>query len=281
MFRARILVVLVAGCVAAACAKNPNEPSTADVRYTAVGASDAIGVGSTVVCVPFTSCPDGMGYVPVIGRRFQATGRPVTIVNLGIPGAVLGPEIEQIGNALGRGIPGNFLEREAPFVPSNSTLVTMFAGGNDANTIAAALAAGFGGSDLEAYVRDRVANFGRDYRALVDTIRGRAAGAQLIALNLPNLAGLPYASGRTLEERRWLQRISVGLSAEVNALTGSDVMVIDLMCDGSFYDAFIYSNDGFHPNNIGHARIADLLFNAANSSSHPAPLADCGAMRLF
>jgi lysophospholipase L1-like esterase len=283
------LIILVVLLFVASCAKNnPSEPTPggggeAQIHYTAIGASDAIGVGASLVCVPFVECPDGTGYVPVVGRRFQAAGRPVTIVNLGIPGAVLGPELETLGNELGRSISGNFLEREAPFVPRDSTLITVFAGGNDANTIAAALLAGRAGGDLEGYAQARISTFGNDLRALVDMARGRAPEARVIVLNLPNLAGLPYASGRSVTERQWLQRIAVGLSAEINALAGSNVTVLDLMCDSLFYDSVMYASDGFHPNNFGHARIADLIFQAANSaaSSTPTPRTSCSAMTLF
>jgi lysophospholipase L1-like esterase len=271
------LLVSAPGCTA----ESPNQPSGSNatsVRYTAIGASDAVGVGSSIVCVPFVECPDGTGYVPVIGRRLQAAGRAVTLVNLGIPGAVLGPELEALGNSLGREIPGNFLDREAPFVPRDSTLVTIFAGGNDANTIAAALAAGHGGGDPDAYVRDRVATFGRDLRALVDVVRGRAPDARIVALNLPNMAGLPYARNRTLAERQALQRIAVGLSAEINALVPANVTVIDLMCDNAFYDAVLYSSDGFHPNNFGHARLADKIFAVVTGGTAATPPTVCAGM---
>ena len=281
MSRFLILALVLA---ATACSKqNPNEPSPGGntaVRYTAIGASDAVGVGSTNVCVPFVECPDGTGYVPVVGRRLQAAGRQVTLVNLGIPGAVLGPEIEALGNSLGRSIPANFLDREAPFVPRDSTLVTIFAGGNDANTIAAALHAGYAGGDLEGYAQARIDTFGRDLRALVDAVRARAPEARIIALNLPNMSGLPYARGLNFTERQWLQRVAVGLSGQINALTGQNVTVIDLMCDNAFYDATMYSGDGFHPNNFGYARMADRIFSVVNGGAPTLPQTVCSPMFL-
>jgi lysophospholipase L1-like esterase len=276
----RIFAVLFAVVAATSCGQSPNEPENPAnaVHYTAIGASDAVGVGSSIVCVPFVECPDGTGYVPVVGRRLQASGKQVTLVNLGIPGAVLGPEVEALGNALGRGIPANFLDREAPFVPRESTLVTIFAGGNDANTIAAALQAGLGGGDPEGYAQARIASFGADLRTLLNIVRDRAPQARVIALNLPNLSGLPYARGRPLGERQWLQRVSVGLSAEINALTSSGVTVIDLMCDTAFYDDAMYSGDGFHPNNLGYARMADRVFALANGGTTAPPRPACSGM---
>jgi len=78
--------VLVAGLGAAtaACSKFSNSDTPAapsgppaagsSIVYTAVGASDAAGVGSSAVCVPFTDCPDGKGYVPTAVRTLKAQG---------------------------------------------------------------------------------------------------------------------------------------------------------------------------------------------------------------
>lgn len=256
-------------------------PALSVVNYTAVGASDAIGFGSSVLCIPFTACPNGLGYVQIVGRRLTADGKTLTLVNLGLPGAVLSPEIEAIGDGLGRGIIGNFLEREAPFVPRDSTLVTVFAGANDVNTIGAALEAGLGGSNPSAYLAARTQNFGRDMRALVNAIRDRASQARIVVLNLPNMAGMPYASGYTLTQKRGLQQIAVGFSAEINALTSVGVLVVDLMCEAGMYQANIYSSDGFHPNDNGYARMADLVYPPASTGTGPAPRASCLQMTLF
>jgi lysophospholipase L1-like esterase len=250
------------------------------VSYAAIGASDAIGVGASHECFPFAACPDGTGYVQVTTKRLQAAGKTVTLLNLGIPGSVLGPDIEAIGNSLSRGIPGNFLEREMPFVAHDSTLVTIFAGGNDVNTVAAAVDAGLGGSDPVAYVNTRTNGFGRDLNTLVTGVKGRAPNARIIVLNLPNLAALPYMAGRTPTQRQAVQAMAVAFSAKANALTSQGVLVIDLMCDPRAYIAGNYSGDGFHPNDSGYAFIADLVYNAATIGA-AAPRPSCAQMTLF
>jgi lysophospholipase L1-like esterase len=219
--------------------------------------------------------------VQVTERRLEASGKKVSLLNLGIPGAVLGPDLEAIGNSLGRGIPGNFLERELPFVARDSTLVTIFAGGNDTNTVAAALDAGLGGSDPVAYANTLSNGFGRDLNSLVSGIKGRAANARIIVLNLPNMAALPYMAGRTLTQRQVVQAIAVSFSAKANALSSQGVLVIDLMCDPRSYIAGNYSSDGFHPNDAGYAFIADLVFAAATTGSAAAPRASCAQMAQF
>jgi lysophospholipase L1-like esterase len=269
-----------------ACAQNqsPTQPTpvpTTGVDYSAIGASDAIGYGGSVPCFPFTACPDGTGYVPVLVRRLQAAGKTVTLLNLGIPGSVLSAEIEALGNSLGRHIPSNFINDEAPFVLRTSTLVTVFAGGNDANTIGAAVKAGLGGDDPTSYVQVLTQDFGRDLVALVGAIRSRAPTARIVILNLPNLAALPYAAGDSPADQRELQLIAVGLSAQVNALTKQGALVIDLMCDSRFYQASIFSSDGFHPNDTGYAYLADLVYAAATTGFAATPQSSCSEMTLF
>ena len=142
--------------------------------------------------------PSGTGYVQLIERRLESSGKAVTLLNIGAPGAVLSPEVEAIGDSLGRGIVGNFIERELPFVRRDATLVTVFAGGNDANTVGAALQAGYGGLNPAGYAQAQVTNFGRDLRTLMTGIRDRAPDARIIILNLPNLAALPVlGAGRS------------------------------------------------------------------------------------
>jgi lysophospholipase L1-like esterase len=273
------IALAVSGC---GSTKNPSEPSDPNVvLYTAIGASDTTGYGGSVVCLPLVACSQGTGYVQTVERRLSSNGKTVTLLNLGIPGAVLSPQMQTLGNSLGRGIVGNFIEREVPFVQRNATLVTIFAGGNDANTVGAALQSGMGGVDPPAYVQTHVDNFGRDLRTLLNGVKERAPDARVVFLNLPNLAGLPYANGYSLSEKRWLQSISVGFSAQVNTMRSQGALVIDLMCDGAFYQAGMYSGDGFHPNDAGYARLADLVYAAASTGSAAAPRTTCPQMTLF
>ena len=280
---ARLAVALVA---VSACdvIKNPTDPSSNptpaanQVNYTAVGASDAIGWGGSIFCVPFTACPDGTGYVPDVVRKYQADQKTVTLMNLGIPGAVLSPQIEAIAGSIGRDVYGNFIDREMPFVPKNSTLVTVFAGGNDANTIGAAVDKGVGGSDPNGYIATQTQDFGRDMLALINGIKSRAPSARIVVLNLPNLAGLPYASGYTLAQKRGLQQIAVGFSSQINALGAQGVLVLDLMCDSHIYQASSLSSDGFHPNDTGYAYIAGLVYAAASTGTVTPPRASCSQM---
>jgi len=279
------ITIVFGGCDNVDTLRSPTAPSpvappaaTAPVRYTAIGASDANGVGGTVVCAPFTECENGTGYVPVLARQLRAT-REVTLLNLGIPGSVLSPAIQQIARQHGRDVPGNFVEREMPFVASNSTLVTVLGGPNDVNALADAIEKGAAGSDVRGYIEAQVRAFGADYDRLVRGVRDRATDAFIIVLNVPNLAGLPYAANYSLQRRQVLQAISVGFSREANRQAGSGVVVLDLMCDASVYDSSRFSSDGFHPNDAGYAHFATRLLNLVNGAAS-APAGACGQMTL-
>jgi lysophospholipase L1-like esterase len=285
----RPLAVLILASLAAACGSSGGDddggpgptPLPNAVRYTAIGASDAIGFGSTVPCVPFDAvCANGRGYVAIVARTLRGAGKDLTMSNLGVPGQVLSPEIQQIGNQYGRGIPGNFLQQQMPFVRSGVTLVTVFAGGNDTNAIATALDRGAAGGNVNAYIDARIQTFASDYAALIRGVRQHAGGSpRILVLNLPNFAGLPFTAPFSSTERRWMQRISVGFSRAANALTAEGVHVVDLLCDARSYQAGNYSSDGFHPDDSGYEFIAGKVLQAVDADPGPPPN-DCSFARI-
>jgi lysophospholipase L1-like esterase len=292
MHRFALLAILTAaaGLTLTSCSKQRSDggpgpspmPGSGPVSYAAIGASDAVGIGASVPCLPFTECLDGTGYVPVVARGLRLDGRTVTLTNMGLPGAVLGPSIQQLGNRYGLGIPANFLDQEAPFVPRDATLVTVFAGGNDTRTVAAAIDRGeVPAADANAFIDAEIETFRTDYRSLLSVVRGRAPGARIVVLNLPNMAGLPYMAGRTATARRWTERLSVGFATRgANELAAEGVSVVDLLCDARSYQASNYSSDGFHPNDAGYAFIAAEVLKAAQAASWPVPATSCGQMKM-
>jgi lysophospholipase L1-like esterase len=248
------------------------------VVFTPIGASEAAGGGASVPCLPLaTSCLDSTSYVGLVQRRLAET-RTVTLLNLALPGGVLSPDVEALGDGLGRSIPGNFLTHVVPFVPPATTLVTVFAGGNDTNTIASAIGAGRGGSDPSGYLTQHVQGFARDYGRLIDLVRARAPSAFIVVMNAPNFGALPYMAGRPLAERLIVQDVSVRLTREAINPLASRVPVVDLMCDARSYQPGIYSSDGFHPNDQGYAYLAEVLMQVIVSGSAAAPVGSCGFM---
>lgn len=286
------MAALCAACIGATgCDKlglggddSPTAPSGpplagSTIRYVPLGASDVSGYGSSVPCVPFTDCPNGTGYAFVAARQLRSQGYTVTVTNIGVPTAVISRRFQDLGRQHGKEIIGNLIDQEMPFIPSDSTLVTIFAGANDVNVITAALGAGAGGSDQTGYLDQQVRNFGDDYATLLSGIRAQARSARIVLLNVPNIAGMPFRSGAPLAERQAAQRASVRMTTTVvNVLPG--VTVVDLMCDSRIYQASIYSSDGFHPNDSGYALIADEIVKAVTLSSYPAPRSACAQMTL-
>jgi lysophospholipase L1-like esterase len=223
-----------------------------------------------------------MGYVPVVTRQLRTDGHTVTLTNMGIPGAVLAPSTQQLGNQFGLGIQANFLDQEVPFVPKDTTLMTIFAGGNDARTIATAIDRGAATpEEADGFIDRQVASFASDYASLLSTARGRASNPRVIILNLPNFAALPFMAGRTAQQKRWIERLSVGFStAGANRLTAQGAIVIDLLCDARSYQSSNYSGDGFHPNDQGYAYLAGEILKAVNAASWPPPANDCPQMHI-
>lgn len=263
---------------------SPTGPSNSGpISYTAIGASDGIGFGSSSVCLPFVDCPDGLGYVQILRRNLVATGRPVSHRNLSLPGAVLSRAVEDLARDIGQPIEslaGNFIERQAPFVPTDTTHLTIFAGGNDANVIARA-ARERGGSDPNGFADAQVRQWGTDVGDLVSRIRSRAPNARIVILNLPNLAGAPYFAGRSAAEKSLMQRVAVGLSDRADALTAQGVLVVDIMCDARLYQPSNYASDGFHPGDGGYRIFAEMTLPALRDGVNNAPNTNCAQRRLF
>jgi len=249
------------------------------VVYAAVGASDVMGIGSTTPCFVFEDC-NGTGYVWVAARQLRAQGYTVTVSNLGIPTGVISRTFQDLGVQNGRTIGGNLIEQEMPFVSRTATLVTVFTGANDVNTITAALGNGAGGSDPAGYIDQKVATFASDFVTLINGIRARATTAKIVVLNLPNMGALPYLATASLSQKQAAQRASVRMTTTaINTLQG--VTVIDLMCDSRLYQASIYSSDGFHPNDSGYALFATEIVRALTSTSYPAPRSSCPQMTVY
>ena len=273
-----------------ACSKNSDTPTgpTGDsdtIVYTAIGASDAVGVGSSVVCAGTIDCPNATGYVYVLKRQLQSTGKTVVFINLGVPGAVLSSAIQTLSRQVGRNdIIANFIDNQVPFVGSTATHVTVFAGGNDSNVIAQAVRAGLVGSDtpndIRAFVDRHVQQWGTDFDEFIRRVKARAPRARIVAFNLPNLAGLPYVASATTLERGVLQRIAVGISDRINAATAQNVMVVDLLCEPRIYNAGNLSSDGFHPSDQGYRLMAELGTPALQSGTASPPVSSCPARTI-
>lgn len=286
MFHAvRLPGIVLAVSLAAACSKASDSPTSptptgTGVVYGNISASDATGYMSSVECFPFTECAaNATGWVQTLFRRIQQNGT-ATINNTGVPGQVLSQHFEDLGRRIGRTYPGNFVTNQVPFVKNTTTVLTVFAGGNDANTIGQVIQAQQAGDDLRAFIDREVAAFGEDMNTLVRAVRQRAPNTKIVILNLPNLGAAPYMSRSSALDRGIMQRIAVGMTDRINALVGPNTFVVDLMCDARIVEPSSFSSDGFHPSDRGYGLMAELAYPAVANSTHPAPAADCGLRRV-
>lgn len=281
-FAIGLIIVAFAGCDKSDGPTSPSPGPGTLPYYTVIGASDATGHGGSIECAPFDlDCADGTGYAQRIIRRYRREQGNADYRNLGVPGQVMNPALESLATQLGRSEGGNFTVRQAPFVKPETTMVTIFAGGNDANVIGEAVRAGLGGNDPRAFIDAQIRQWGNDYETLIDTVRSRAPAARIVVLNLPNMGAAPYVAASPTIERSMLQRIAVGLTDRANALTSRGVLVVDLMCEPRIYSAGNFSPDGFHPSDSGYALIAELAYPAvADGIAHP-PLASCPSRTLL
>ncbi len=265
-------------------------------RYTALGASDAVGVNASISCDgpanaagtwPQRSdplhCPNGTGYVPRLARSLPP---PVVLTNLGRSGAVISPAIQ----ALGSTIPANVLQEQVPRLPPDTTLVTLWVGGNDTNAITlAALRLALQGEDPLPFIDRQIAQFARDYQTLLQSIRARAPQARIVVANLPNFALIPLGQQQPPRVRQLLATVSLRLSQEViNPLSQQGIPVVDLLCDPRSYsrDSFFPGPlaDGFHPNDQGYADLAEAFLQALQQPTPPQascpPFSNRGSLQL-
>ena len=146
------------------------------------------------------------------------------MTNLGIPTTVIGSDFGALGAKYGRTIVGNMIDNEMPFAQPNATVVTIFAGVNEINTITSALGGGEGASDPNAYIDAQVKAFANDYTTLIAGIRSRAGSPRIVILNVPNAAGMPFLAGASLAQRQAAQRAAVGMSEDRRQRAG---LVVD------------------------------------------------------
>jgi len=287
------------------------QPAGKVITYTAIGASDAAGYGASVTCntgqnpvaVALPTCPGGTGYVPDIARLLGNGGTVVTLDDLGISGAVIGPDILALRNAYtsfdptspgtsclprpSTDNPGDFITNELPNLKGNETLVTIFAGGNDTNAIVnAALCLTAGGATpavISNFIATEIAAFGADLNLLRNGISAKAPGAKIVVADLPNFAGIPFAQAPAVAPAKpLLQAVSVGIDTNVYApAAAAGLATADLLCDARSYDPANYFTDGFHPNDAGYANLAGSYYAQITAASPVQPQTNCQFATAF
>lgn len=281
-------------------------------QYTAIGASDAVGFGASIPCPtgPVTigpdteqmptpvSCPGGTGYVPVLAGSLRTGANQVTLTDLGISGATLGPAERTLGNTYEpfvfgctpsgatACVPGDFLSDELPLLAAPINTVTIFAGGNDTNAIFAHVVVACGGctpGQIGAMITADVTQLGADYATLLGTVHNAFPFARIYVANLPNFGQIPRGVGLGGSAQALLDAISVGIDANVinGAIAAQGIPVIDLECDPQSYNPANFFTDGFHPNDSGYALFASKFATAIKNFGAPPPSGNCGAFSML
>jgi acyl-CoA thioesterase I len=209
----RLLVLLLSVAVAG-CATSSRVP--APLHFTALGASDALGVGAF---------PPTRGYVFRIRDSVeQQAGRPVELLNLGIPAGEVGAIETALRTSLQAG--------------NRPDLVTLWTGSNDVTH-------GADPKEFEATLHN-----------LLQRLRGKTTALVVLA-NVPDLTRLPYFLEHPTPAVTTARIMAFNAAIERQALA-IDAPVVHLY-EQPFMEHYVSDLDGFHPSNAGHAAIADLF----------------------
>jgi len=205
-------VLALGGCASGALDRE-------QILYTAIGASDAVGIGAF---------PLGDGYVYRIEDAVEAEGRDVALFNLGIPAA----NLPRIGEAV-----QIYLEvtRREP------DLVTIWVGPND-------VISGVEPAAFAAALAD-----------MLDTLQDKT-DAYIVMANIPDLTRLPRFR-QDPQATVTPARIAAFNTAIAEQAEDYDVAVLDFFAQ-PVEDNLVSDIDGFHPNSLGHARIAAEFLSA-------------------
>jgi len=213
MFLRNFFGSIALGSLLAICAACDSS-SDGDIRYVAIGASDATGIGAS---------PIDNGYVYRIDDGIDSQcSEGSQLINLGIP-SVEADEVDDV---------------ELPLaVEIDPDLVTVFVGGND-------------------IIHGRtVESFESDVAKILVTLRNDTEAAIFIA-NLPDLTQLPRFRNEP-DPDVTTERIVAYNAAIARQAAMVGVTVIDLYSEE--VDDSLVSDDGFHPNDAGHDKIANLF----------------------
>ncbi len=167
--------------------------------------------------------PITRGYVYRIKDGFEDRGRRVSLLNLGIPTADIPAIKKSAKTALNR-------DKEID-------LITIWTGANDL----------IGGNDVNEFEEDLESMFRR--------IRNKSK-AFIVIMNLPELTQIKRFR-EDPDKHVTVERVAAFNAAIIRQANAYKVPVVD------FYkaapgDMLVSKKDGFHPNNDGHQKIADL-----------------------
>lgn len=242
----RVLAGLLA-CLAMAASPTPP-------HLTVLGDSITYGVGA--------SDRNATGYAAILANKLGAQ-----LTNLGISGETAIPEPNEYFT--GTTVTGDVypahagvLADEVSRIPLDTTIVTLYIGTNDLWLANSHTSADY--SNMDALYTAVAADYARYLSATVSAIRARVPLASIvIATNInPADKGViaTVTSGPVFKYRQAMTALVNSMNAAVQA---QGAIVADLHCDAQLYDTADYlSAVDVHPNDAGHARIAEDFYAA-------------------
>jgi len=314
--RYAVLAVIIAACATLAACDSLGEYKPADIsqysrviyKYTAFGASDAVGVGASVMCDPAglvanPACPGGTGYVPDIANILGAAPNQMTLNDLGISGAVVGPDVKGLllscpafAASLGGNALHDFDSDELPLYPVGENLVTIFAGGNDVRDLFIANGVLGCGINTATYFNA----FAFDLQTLVQTAHALNPFAHIYIADLPNFGLIPlgvciganpasppaFCGANNPPQGLPIAQAGLGIISELFDLEifqvfAANLPMADLLCNAQSYVPTNFTPDGFHPDDAGYAALAASYVNIIKAVPPPAPSFTCAQATFF
>ena len=217
-----LLTSLLTILFVAACASSSDDDDIKESPANSLPAIQYVALGASdafgIGAEPITR-----GYVYRIKDGFEDRGRKVNLLNLGIPTADI-PAIKKTAKVA--------LKRDKEI-----DLVTIWTGAND-------LIAG-----------DDVGDFEEDLEYILSRLRGKS-NAFIVIMNLPDLTQIKRFREKP-HKRVTTERVTAFNQAITRQANKYKVPIVDFF-KAQPGDMLVSKKDGFHPNNDGHQKIADL-----------------------
>lgn len=201
-----------------------------EITYLAVGASDALGVGA------FPDADDGYVFIieDELDEAYEEDVNLCTLCLVALPAAELDRIEDVLNNVLDAGV--------------EPDIVTILVGSND-------IIAGVDPADFEAQLREAIT-------AILDA----SPNAFIVIGNVPNLMQLPrFMDGEDPDVTPENIMTFNAIIAEVAADFG--ISLVDLFSE--MITADFVADDGFHPSDQGHERIAELFLDVILTGFDP------------
>jgi lysophospholipase L1-like esterase len=218
-----LLILSLGGC-SVLTGGHASSSSPDEGHQQAQGQLTYVAIGASDTFGIGTTDPYNQNWASDLAREI---GPRYHLINLGIPGAIM----------------STATSRELPIaLDTHPNLVTIWLGVND--------------------IADNVplTSYARDLDVMLSRLQAEAPGVRIAIANIPDLTLLPHFS--SFDPQVLHMRISSYNAAIVDSVQQHHIILVDLAA----YNTEIknhpeyLSNDGFHPNELGYSKLAELFY---------------------